>query len=554
LKPPRLIGPALSAIRAAAETGPTAALLKGVLSESLGLDKLRAVPHFQRLALPMSNEPVVARAERSLPDAGLGSLPRASGADAWPRTSADLRAAYQGGRSAADVATRSLAFVRRLEANRVHNVVAAESESRTREEGEASERRWRSGAPLGPLDGVPFLVKDELDVEGLATRVGSRCEPTDPAPRDSTVVQRLKRAGAVFAAKTVMTEWGMSPLGQNPHFNMPVNAHHAERLPGGSSSGTAVGVALGVAPLGIGTDGGGSVRIPAALNGLFGIKPTFGRVSRFGSLSGSVGHIGPIATSTAELAHFLDAVSSTPDPLDATTAWARKPPKGGFGARLGAGVKGLRVGVPEAELSVASPEVAASCRAALVALEREGATLVSVSLPLAAVAAPIGYLTIGCEVVATHWHHFVDRRDLMGEDLRLSFAILASVPAHEFLDAQRLRAALRAETAKVLTEVDVLALPTTATTAPKLPVEQRGRPMSDPEAIDAMCRFNFLGNLTGLPAGTAPIGLDPDGLPIGLQIVGDAWDEAVVLGVLAHLERASIAKVPRAKAAMDLLG
>ena len=551
MKPPRLVGPALSAIRAIAETGPTATLLKSILNESLGLDKLRALAVHEREALPMSNEPLVARAEKRLNDAG-HAAPKSHG---WPRTSAELRAAYASGvTTPEEIGRRSLAFVRRLEANRVHNIVVCEDEAKTRKDAEDALRRHRQKEPLGPLDGVPFLAKDEVDVEGLPTRVGSKCESSDRKTSDSTVVGRLRKAGAVFVAKTVMTEWGMSPLGQNPHFNMPTNAHHAERVPGGSSSGTAVGVALGIAPLGIGTDGGGSVRIPAALNGLYGIKPTFGRVSRTGSLTGSVGHIGPIASSTWELAHFLDAVSSTPDALDPCTAWARRPPQGGFGSRLGAGVKGLKIGLPEAEWSAASPDVAASCRAALVALEREGAEIVPVVLPLARVAAPIGYLTIGCEVVASHWHHFVDRRDLMGEDLRLSFAILGSIPAHEFLDAQRLRAALRLESKRVLEIVDVIALPTTAMTAPPLPVAQRGRPFSDPEAIDAMCRFNFLGNLTGLPGGTAPVGVDGDGLPIGLQIIGDAWDEAIVLGVLAHLERTEIASVVKPKAALDLLG
>jgi aspartyl-tRNA(Asn)/glutamyl-tRNA(Gln) amidotransferase subunit A len=174
-------------------------------------------------------------------------------------------------------------------------------------------------------------------------------------------------------------------------------------------------------------------------------------------------------------------------------------------------------------------------------------------MPLANVAAPIGYLTIGSEILAAHWQDFVHRRELMGEDLRLSLAVLSSISAHEFLDAQRLRTALRLESAKLLEDVDVIALPTTATTAPALPVAQRGRAFSDPEAIDAMCRFNFLGNLTGLPAGTAPVGQDVDGLPIGLQIIGDAWDEAIVIGVLGHLERLEVARVPRPKAALDLL-
>jgi aspartyl-tRNA(Asn)/glutamyl-tRNA(Gln) amidotransferase subunit A len=294
------------------------------------------------------------------------------------------------------------------------------------------------------------------------------------------------------------------------------------------------------------------VRIPAALQGLFGIKPTFGRVSREGDgLKGSVGHIGPIAASSVDLAGGGDAVASTPDPLDPFTSHALGAPAGGFGARLGAGVKGLRIGVPEAEWAEADPVVARHGRAALAELERRGAELVSVSMPLAAVAAPIGYLTIGCEAVAAQSHHWAERRALMADDLRLSFAVLSRISAADYLDAQRLRAALRIETARVLERVHVIALPTTQTTAPPLPVGDRGRAFADTVAIDAMCRFCFLGNLTGLPAGTAPVGLDDEGLPAGLQIVGDAWDEHVVIGVLAELEREGIARVPRPKAAFD---
>ncbi len=217
-------------------------------------------------------------------------------------------------------------------------------------------------------------------------------------------------------------------------------------------------------------------------------------------------------------------------------------------------MKGLTIGVAESEWSDASPVVASKGREALACLERAGAKIVKVAMPLGRVAAPIGYVTIGCESLALNAHHRRDRRALLSDDLRLSYAVLAGISSTDYLDAQRLRAALRAEVAKLLVEVDVLALPTTATTAPPLPVQDRGASFADTEAIDAMCRFNFLGNLTGLPAGTAPVGADEEGLPVGLQIVGDAWDEHVVLGVMAELERVGAAAVPKPKAAMDLLG
>ncbi|HTJ83650.1 MAG TPA: amidase [Polyangiaceae bacterium] len=552
MKPPRLRGAALTAARVAAESPGTSSVLSGVLKQSLGLDRLGALPASARGAVPVDTTPLRGRADaRALPDQGLDE-PKRSG---WPRSSGEIaQALAQGKVDATTLTDRVLAALTALGDNRVLNVLAASDPKRSRFEAAESRVRHSEGRVKGALYGVPFLVKDELDVAGLPTRCGSLCEPDEPKAEDATIVSRLASRGAVFVGKTVMTEWGMSPLGQNPNFRMPHNAHHAERCPGGSSSGSAVAVALGIVPFAIGTDGGGSVRIPAALNGVFGIKPTFGRVSRAtGGLGGTVGHAGPIASNAVDLARFLDAVASEHDAREALTRVAPPPPPGGFGARVGAGVTKLKVGVPEREWEDADPVVAEACRRALAALEKEGAELVPVRLPLASVSAPIGYLTIGCESFASQAHHFRERRHKMGEDLRLSFAILSGISASELIDAQRLRTALRTETARVMAEVDVLALPTTATAAPPLPVIDRGKAFADTAAIDAMCRFAFLGNLTGLPAGTAPVGVDGEGLPIGLQIMGDAWDEHVVIGVLAHLERIGVASVPKPKSAIDLL-
>lgn len=551
MKPPRLRGRALVAARTAAETSATAALLAGVLKKSLGLEQLALLAPGARGVLPFDMQVWRARRERPLPAEDL-PLPAHK---VWPRSVASLRQALASGSVDAEaLAERAHRAAVSLADNRVMNILVADDAARTRREAAESAARHKSGRPLGPLDGIPYLVKDELDVAGLPTRCGSLCEPTSPRPADSTVVARLRAAGAVFVGKTVMTEWGMSPLGQNPHFKMPHNAHHAERVPGGSSSGSAVGVALGVAPFAIGSDGGGSVRIPASLNGLFGLKPTSGRVSRAGNPSEStVVHVGPIAGSAADLALFLDAVASSADPLDPLTTHAEAPPRGGFGSRLGAGVRKLRIGVPDAEWADASAAVAQGGRQALAALEKEGAELVSISMPLAKVAAPMGYLTIGCEALACHRDDWENRRHLFGDDLRLSFAVLDGISASDFLDAQRLRTALRREAASVLSSVDLIAMPTTQTAAPELAVGERGQAFADTAAIDAMCRFAFLGNLTGLPAGTAPVGTD-DGLPFGLQLVGDAWDEAIILGALAHLERIEVARVIKPKAALDLLG
>jgi aspartyl-tRNA(Asn)/glutamyl-tRNA(Gln) amidotransferase subunit A len=552
LKPPRLAGSTLTAVRIAAETKGTDAAIREVMKRGLGIDQIGSLPEAWRGPMPLDARPLRAREPRYVTSAGLGALPVRS----WPRPAAAYAAAYRDrALTPRKVAERALHEVERLAGLRPSmNISIAQDRDATLRDADAATTRWAEGRPLGPLDGVPFLVKDEFDVAGLPTTLGVRCQPQPLAERDATPVARLRAAGAVFVCKTVLTEWGMSPLGNNINQPMPHNAHDASRAAGGSSTGSAVGVALGVAPLALGGDGGGSIRIPAALNGVFGIKPTFGRVSRAGDgFKGSVAHAGPIAASTTDLATFLDLAAAAPDPLDELTAWAPPPPEGGFGVQLGAGVRGLRVGVDEAEWRDAGEPVAHACREALRALEREGAILVDISMPIAHYATRIGYLTIGPESVAAHRREWLDQRELLGDDLRLTFAVLSGITSLEQMDAQRLRAGLRRELAQTLSAVDVIALPTTAITAPRYTEEDEKSSFSDPVALDGMCRYTFLCNLTGNPAGTAPVGVDAGGLPIGLQIIGDAWDEATVLSVLAHLERAGVAAARRPPGGVDLL-
>jgi aspartyl-tRNA(Asn)/glutamyl-tRNA(Gln) amidotransferase subunit A len=550
VKPPRLRGRALQLARVAAESGST--LVSNALKASLGIDKIKALPADVRGDVPMSARPVRAKAEpRALDDQALGPITE----HAFPPGARAFCRAYLEERSSpVAVAERALAALEKLSRGRDLNVLTVDTRAIALADARASTERYRQAKPKGPLDGVPFLVKDEFDVEGTATTLGSACESTAPKSADATPVARLRSAGAICLGKTVLTEWGMSPLGQNPHQTMPHNAHHRNRVPGGSSTGSAVGVALGLAAIALGGDGGGSIRVPSSLNGVFGIKPTFGRVSRAGDgFKGTVAHAGPIGASVTDLAVALDLTASEPDPLDELTAWAPPPPKGGFGARIGAGVKGLRIAVAETEWEDAAPDVAKAGKQALAELERAGAILVPTAMPLAKVAAPIGYFSISCESLAAV-RDKVDRfRSKLADDLRVSYAVADGITAAEFLDAQRLRTALREELAKILRSVDVVALPTTATTAPILEDVDRFSTFSDPTALDAMCRFSFLGNLTGLPAATAPVGADLDGLPIGLQILGDAWDEHIVLGVLAQLERSGVAVPRRSPFALDLL-
>lgn len=421
------------------------------------------------------------------------------------------------------------------------------------EEARASEQRHRAGKSLGPLDGVIVPVKEEVDVAGLPTRLGTGWMAAPAAERDSAAVARLRAAGALVVGNTVMTEYGMSPLGTSPHRKMPRNVYDPGRVPGGSSTGSAVAVALGLAPVALGLDGGGSIRVPAAYNGLFGLKPTYGRVPLVGhgAASGSsVVHIGPIGCSTEDLALFLEA-SAGPADEDTTTFGQPELVPGELRAALARGVKGLRIGIDEGQWDRAPAEIAKPCREALEALRKEGAELIPVRTRLAPHAAAIGYLTIGLESFAAlrevrkaHFHE-------LAADLQLTLAALEQFRPDDYISAQRLRGELRRETAGLLREVDVLALPTTANLPPRVS-DSEARGFVDPKDLDELSRYVYLGNLTGIPAGTAPVGF-VDGLPVGLQILGDAWDEACVLQVLAHLERMGVAAVRRPPGYLDLL-
>jgi aspartyl-tRNA(Asn)/glutamyl-tRNA(Gln) amidotransferase subunit A len=252
---------------------------------------------------------------------------------------------------------------------------------------------------------------------------------------------------------------------------------------------------------------------------------------------------------------FLEHASGV-DAGDPASAAAPRAEPGLFTAALRRGVRGLRIGVNEEEWSTLPDDVARPGRAALDALAREGALLVPVKLRLARYSAPIGYLTIGVEAFAAMAEIRAHHMDELGHDMQLFLAGLETFRPDDYVDAQRIRAGVRLELAEALRGVDVLALPATAVGAPPVSDEEARSGFIDPPLLDAMCRFAFLANVTGAPAGVAPVGCDKNGLPVGLQILGDAWDEACVLQVLAHLERIEVARVrrPNGDAGIDLLG
>lgn len=549
----RISGRALRALVTAARHTPARHVVARMLRNDLGVDRARALGESCRVPLPFSAAPIRARQDHARPSL---ELP-APEPDSWPVSAARLSDAYAKGEvSPTEVVTRALATARELAARTptLGPLLDFDDDRALAAAAQSTERITR-GEPRSALEGIPIAIKEEVCVQGLPVRVGTGwIEPT-PAAADAVAVARLRAAGAIIVGTTPMTEYGMSPLGGNVHRAMPRNAHDPSRLPGGSSSGSAVAVATGVCPVALGADGGGSVRIPASLNGVFGLKPTFGRIPLSGhGLSGgtTVVHLGPIGASPRELATFIE-IAGGPEPSDPASHEAEPIAGGTLIDALGRGVRGLRIGIDEAEWQDASPEIAAAGKQALQALEREGATLCSVTIPMADVAAAIGYLTIGIEVLATLGKDLAPHMSELGLDLQLLLAVLDTFRPDDYVDAQRLRGHLRHAVASLLAGVDVIALPTTAQVAPAITDAEAQSGFIDPAALGAMCRFAFLGNLTGLPAGTAPVGADSKNLPIGLQIIGDAWDEACVLQVLAHLERAGAATVRKPQSAVALI-
>jgi len=407
-----------------------------------------------------------------------------------------------------------------------------------------STERWAAGAPRGPLDGVPVPVKDEYDMRGLPTRGGSAWR-TDPVGEDAVLVARLRAGGAVLPGKAHAAENGMNPLGFNPHFDYPRNVYSAAHGAGGSSTGSAVAVGLGMAPVAVSSDGGGSIRLPASLNGLFGLKPGLNRMSRTGDIwLGTVGHPGPIGASVSDLVALLE-VCAARDPLDAFTHfppdWDSVVPT--WRAALGRGIQGCVIGVLRGEFVDAEPEIARGCEAALKALEAEGATLVDVDIAHLAIVNAIGPLVIAGESAANAQEDLRDHRGAFGDELRLVYGMMRAVNAQTHLRAQRARTGLRQRAAAALCGVDLLALPTHLRLAAPHPASESRQPVSDTAWTAAFTRPSFLANLTGLPAGTAPVGMS-GGLPFGLQLLGDAWDEASVIAGLAHLERMAVSDIP----------
>lgn len=546
---PRFSGTMLRVMRTLVSSHTLVRALWPILSKDFQIPEIAALPASSRDPVPDGARPRVSRPPRQWASADAPVVERAGSGMA-------LRRALSSGQTTpTHMVETLLARLDRREFGHVRNSpFVGLDRDRALADAAASDARWKAGAPRSTVDGMIIPVKDEFDLIGLPT-LGGTTYRTTVATADSAVVQRLRNAGAIVFGKTHATEFGLNPLGHNPHFDVPRNPWREGFGAGGSSLGAGAAVALGLVSSAVGSDGGGSVRIPAAFCGVYGLKPTFVRVSRVGDTwgGGSMAHVGPIAASVEDLVSQLSALEGV-DPEDPGTlaipSLASTPVD--WRAALSRGVKGARIGVDKREWEDADPAVAAAGRAGLAALERAGAVLVDVSIGLARYAPAIGAITIGAETRAGMLQELGPFGRQMSDDLFATVALLGALSASDLLDAARQRARLRREVADVLRTVDLLALPTTSP-APAHPASEDHVHILDAEATARATRFAFLGNLTGLPAGTAPVGM-VNGLPVGLQLIGDAWDEASVIAGLAELERSGLGDLGRPEAWRDPAG
>jgi aspartyl-tRNA(Asn)/glutamyl-tRNA(Gln) amidotransferase subunit A len=409
-----------------------------------------------------------------------------------------------------------------------------------REAARQAEAELMAGRPRGPLHGIPLGLKDLFNTAGLRTTGGSKILEASVPTEDATVVRRLRQAGAIVLGKLNMHEFAYGPEGLNAHYGQTRNPWDASavRIPGGSSSGSGVAVAAGLVAGALGSDTGGSIRIPASLCGITGLKPTYGRVSRDGvlPLAWSMDHAGPMAHTAADCAVILGCLAGY-DPADPTTSVLPVPD---YTAALTGDIKGLRVGLlRKFFFEAAVPAVAHAVEAAVEVLKGLGAIVEDVELPSVMHVAPASFAIVAVEALAYHAEWLRTRAAEYQPDVRERLRLGAFVSGLQYVRAQQVRALVRREVDAALARRDVLLAPTTPIPATALGEEQVSLGDGVSDARSALIRLTRPFNFSGHPAGSVPCGFTGAGLPLGMQIVGRPFDEATVLRVADAYQRAT---------------
>ncbi len=388
-----------------------------------------------------------------------------------------------------------------------------------------------SGGSAGPLHGIPIAVKDLCDTHDLPTSSGGRPISGTPPPTDANVVARLRDAGAVIIGKTNMHEYAYGYTTENPHHGDTRNPWDLERIAGGSSGGSGASVAVGSAIAALGSDTGGSVRVPSSLCGIVGLKPTYGRVSRFGvfPLAWTLDHVGPMTRTVKDTAILLSVIAG-PDPADQTTLNA--PPVADYVSAVGRDIAGLRIGIPANHFFEGiDGEVLASVERTIETLIGLGAIPTEVTIPGLDGTVGAWLAILLSEATSAHEELLAERPEDYGADVRTFIEAGAIIPAVHYLRAQRLRRRLVESFSTVMDEVDVLVTPATAVPATRLgEATVHIGDLTEP-LFRTFARISAPFDVIGFPAMSVPCGFTTAGLPIGFQVVGHPFHEATVIAV-----------------------
>jgi Asp-tRNA(Asn)/Glu-tRNA(Gln) amidotransferase A subunit family amidase len=390
----------------------------------------------------------------------------------------------------------------------------------------AATKRFREGKALSIFDGVPVAIKDEMDMLPYPTKVGTSIIGKSPAISDSTVAARLRSAGALLIGKASMREIGISPNGSNVHNGRTCNPWDLQRDTGGSSSGPSAVVASGLCPVAIGADGGGSIRIPAALCGVVGLKPTFGRVSERGAapLCWSVAHLGPIGATVEDVA-LSYAITAGPDPEEPLTQ--HQPPVS-IKDWNNPSLAGVRLGVFWDWFRHADSEIVSINQQLVDKLVAAGASIVEIQIPELDAMRIAHVVTILSEMALCMKPYNPDSKDF-ASSTRLNLKLGQSMTSYDYIQAQRMRTRAIDIFKNIFKDVDAIITPTTGLPAPIVPTTAIMGDWSDLSTDTEMMRFVYPANLTGNPAITFPAGYTKTGLPVNMHATGRHWEENLLL-------------------------
>ncbi len=412
-------------------------------------------------------------------------------------------------------------------------------EEQARAVAKAAEAMVQAGHWLGPLHGIPVSLKDNVAVRGLATTAGSKILRDWIPDEDATVTARLRQAGAIFVGKTNMHEFAWGGTSANPHYGAVRNPWNPERFPAGSSGGSGAAVAARTCYGAIGTDTGGSIRLPSAINGIVGIRPTYGRVSNAGiiPLAWSMDTAGPMTRTVEDCAIMFNVIAG-PDPKDPSCSAA---PVVDYTADLGRGVRGIRIGVvPGYFFHHLQRPVHDAVRAALKTFEGLGASVVDVNIENIHGNISAQLTIESAEPSSYHQRWLRERPGDYGEDVRTLLEIGEMLLATHYVQAQRYRSLLRSEFLSAFKTVDVFICPTLPFTATpvgamKVVIENG----VEEDMLSAIMQYTGVPSLTGLPSLNVPCGFDQDALPVGMQIIGQPFGEAALFRVGAAFQAAT---------------